>query len=68
MTNRIRVSEFVEEHNLMPFLDGIYFTEGNLKVNKLLELGIGRHYDDDDEELRAASQAGIQAIKSHPWR
>ena len=34
---------------------------GNLKADKLMELGVAKHWDDDDDEVAAAWAAGIEA-------
>ena len=43
-------------------VDGVYFTEGGLKAQTLLELGSILHYDDDPEEIYAAEHAGIPTV------
>ena len=40
----------------------VYYTFGNFKAEKLLELGVSKHWDDDEEEVAAAEAAGIEAI------
>jgi len=59
------VKQFLDEHGLK--VDGIYFTNGALKVEKLLELGTSIHHDDDPEEIRAAKQSGIITVVSDPY-
>ena len=59
------VQEFLDEHGIE--VDGVFFTNGQVKVEKLLELGASMHHDDDPEEIHAAEQAGITAIVSDPY-
>tara|TARA_Y100000310_G_scaffold47326_1_gene43947 strand:+ start:1897 stop:2802 length:906 start_codon:yes stop_codon:yes gene_type:complete len=40
----------------------IYYTYTNLKANKLVELGVSNHWDDDEDEIKAAEAAGIDAV------
>jgi len=49
---------FVEEQNLT--VDGIYYTNGQLKAPKLLKLGVTEHWDDSKEEITAADAVGIR--------
>ena len=43
-------------------ISGVYYTHGDFKAGKLVELGVQKHWDDDDEEVAAAEAAGIQAV------
>ena len=43
-------------------IEEVYYTFGDFKADKLLELGISKHWDDDDEEIEAAKAAGIEAV------
>ena len=52
--------EAIEEFGLP--VDEVYYTFGDLKADKLLELGVSKHWDDDEEEVEAAEAAGIEAI------
>lgn len=54
------VKEFVSVHNLP--VDKIYFTNGQLKAKTLLDLGVELHYDDDDREVKACQDVGIDVI------
>ena len=45
---------------------GIHFTNGNLKIGKLRELGSELHYDDDTEELEALQGTGIKGVQAYP--
>lgn len=56
----ISVKDWLEEENVE--VDGVYFTEGGLKAQTLLELGSILHYDDDPEEIYAAEHAGIPTV------
>ena len=40
----------------------MYYTFGDFKADKLLELGVSKHWDDDEEEIAAAEAAGIEAV------
>jgi len=43
-------------------IEEVYYTHGDFKVDKLLELGVSKHWDDDEEEVSAAEAQGIQAV------
>ena len=43
-------------------IEEVYYTFGDFKVDKLLELGVSKHWDDDDEEVAAAEAAGIESV------
>ena len=47
-------------------LAGVHFTNGELKVDKLLELGSSVHYDDDPKELEALEGTGIKGEQAFP--
>ena len=55
------VAEYLEKQNVV--VDQIIFTNGNLKVDKLIELGSDLHFDDDEEELDAADKEGIKTVQ-----
>ena len=59
------VQEFLDEHGIK--VSGVFFTDGKLKVQKLLELGSSLHHDDDPEEIAAAEEAGIETVISDPY-
>jgi hypothetical protein len=40
----------------------VYYTFGDFKADKLVELGVSKHWDDDEEEVEAAEMAGIEAV------
>ena len=42
-------------------VEEIYYTRGDLKADKLMELGVVKHWDDDEDEVLAAERAGIEA-------
>lgn len=46
---RWAVADFVAEHKLP--VTAIHFTDGKDKAPTLVELGVAKHFDDDDEEL-----------------
>ena len=43
-------------------IEEIYYTNGDLKAQKLIELGVSKHWDDDEDEVAAAEEAGIEAV------
>ena len=45
------VTEFLVTHGVHDDITGIHNTSGQLKVSKLTEIGVHRHFDDDHEEL-----------------
>jgi len=53
--------ELVADLNLP--VEIIEYTRGNLKTQKLLDLDVSHHWDDDQEEVDAAIEAGIGATK-----
>jgi hypothetical protein len=48
--------------SLFSYFDGFHFV-GDVKVRKLQELGVSKHYDDSDLEVGLAEGAGILGIK-----
>jgi len=52
----------IGEKSIFSYFDGFYFT-GTLKTKKLQELGVSKHYDDNDLELELAEDAGISGVK-----
>ena len=42
-------------------VEEVHYTYGNLKADKLIELGVTKHWDDDNDEIAAAWAAGIEA-------
>jgi hypothetical protein len=51
--------EAIQEFGLP--VEEVHYTYGNLKADKLMELGVTKHWDDDDDEVAAAWAAGIEA-------
>lgn len=51
------IHEFLAEHELV--VAGVVFTNGRLKWQTLMALGSSHHWDDDEEEIQAASKVGI---------
>ena len=51
--------ELVADLNLP--VKSIHYTNGDLKAETLLSLGVIEHWDDDEEEIAAAQEAGIKA-------
>ena len=43
-------------------IEDVYYTHGDLKAQKLIELGVSKHWDDDEDEVVAAEAAGIEAV------
>lgn len=60
--NRIRVKDFVKEHNLP--IKQCHFTNHMEKGLILYQIESIRHYDDNPEELKSAREHGIEAILS----
>jgi hypothetical protein len=54
---RTVIHEFLAEHELQ--VAGVHFTSGNLKWQTLMQLGSTHHWDDDEDEIFAASKVGI---------
>ena len=52
--------EAIQEFGLP--VEEVHYTYGNLKADKLMELGVTKHWDDDDDEVAAARAAGIEAV------
>jgi|TARA_R100000008_G_scaffold83247_1_gene68433 FMN phosphatase YigB (HAD superfamily) len=59
------VQEFLDEHGLN--VDGVYFTNGNAKIETLKNLNSSMHHDDDPEDILDAEEAGLEAIPSDPY-
>ena len=53
--------EAIQEFGLP--VEEVHYTYGNLKADKLMELGVSKHWDDDDDEVAAAWAAGIEAVQ-----
>lgn len=52
--------EAIQEFSLP--VDEVYYTHGDFKAEKLLELGVSKHWDDDEDEVAAAEAAGIEVV------
>jgi len=61
----ISVEEFVDKHGLE--VDDIHYTDGKWKAEKLKELGVTLHHDDDHQENEKAEAVGIQTVPSNPY-
>ena len=59
------VQEYLDEQGII--VDGVYFTNGQLKKEKLIELEVDIHHDDDPEEVRAAEEADVEVVVSDPY-
>jgi len=59
------VQEFLDLHNIN--VDGVYFTNGQSKIETLLKLNSSIHYDDDPEDIRDARANGIETAVSDPY-
>jgi hypothetical protein len=59
------VQEFLDEHGLK--VDGVYFTNGESKIETLLAKGSMIHHDDDPEDILDAEAAGLIAVPSDPY-
>lgn len=52
--------ELIAQENLP--IEEVYYTGGSLKSDKLVELGVSKHWDDDEEEVEAARSAGVETV------
>ena len=52
--------EAIQKFNLP--VEEVYYTFGDFKAAKLLELGVSNHWDDDEDEVAAANAAAIEAV------
>jgi hypothetical protein len=52
------VFDFVERYSLP--VSAVYFTKHEYKVNTLRALGVGRHYDDNPDELALVPDIGVR--------
>ena len=55
------VADYLEKFNIS--VDDVIFTDGDLKAEKLVELGSDLHFDDDEEELKAANEKNIKTVQ-----
>jgi len=60
------VFDHLRDWGVIDKVAGVHFTNGNLKVGKLRELGSELHFDDDTEELEALRGAGIKSVQAYP--
>ena len=56
----ISVKDFCKKYDIV--VDSINYTNGHLKAEMLKNLNVDLHYDDNDEEIYWAREAGILAI------
>ena len=63
--NQYAVQEFLDEHGID--VDGVYFTNGQSKIETLLQLGSTMHHDDDPGDILDSRENGIEAIISDPY-
>jgi len=63
--NQRAVQEFLDEHGIS--VDGIYFTNGQSKIETLLQLGSTIHHDDDPGDILDARVSNIEAVVSDPY-
>jgi len=59
---REETEQFLEDNNLMGYIDEVHFTNGAWKANKLKKLGVEKHYDDNPQELRRLKYKGIKGV------
>lgn len=62
------VFDYLRKWGVLGRLAGVHFTDGELKVAKLLELGASEHYDDDPDELKALEGTGIEGKPAPPHK
>ena len=63
--NKKAVQEFLDDHGID--VDGVYFTEGQPKIETLLQLGSTIHHDDDPGDILDSRENDIEAIISDPY-
>ena len=63
--NQRAVQEFLDEHGIS--VDGVYFTNGQSKIETLLQLGSTIHHDDDPGDILDARSNNIEAVVSDPY-
>ena len=63
--NQKAVQEFLDENGID--VDGIYFTNGQPKIETLLQLGSKMHHDDDPGDILDSRENEIEAIVSDPY-
>ena len=59
------VQEFLDEHGID--VDGVYFTNGQPKIETLLQLGSTMHHDDDPGDILDSRENDIEAVVSDPY-
>ena len=59
------VKQFLDEHGLK--VDGLYFTNGQPKIETLLQLASTMHHDDDAGDILDARANNIEAVVSDPY-
>tara|TARA_R110000824_G_scaffold8737_4_gene39674 strand:- start:81892 stop:82407 length:516 start_codon:yes stop_codon:yes gene_type:complete len=59
------VKEFLDEKGIE--VDGVYFTNGQPKIETLLKLGSVLHHDDDPGDILDARENDIEAFVSDPY-
>ena len=64
--NQRAVQEFLDEHGIS--VDGVYFTNGQSKIETLLQLGSTVHHDDDPGDILDARANNIEAVISDPYK
>ena len=60
------VQEFLDEHGLK--VDGVFFTDGESKIETLLSKWSIMHHDDDPGDILDARTNNIEAIISDPYK
>tara|TARA_R110002020_G_C16090552_1_gene757850 strand:+ start:472 stop:912 length:441 start_codon:yes stop_codon:yes gene_type:complete len=59
------VEDFIDEHGLRSYIEGVHFTNGKLKASTLNHFGSTLHYDDDTEEI-AALHPDTESVHINP--
>ncbi len=65
---RTSVFDFLVQQDVAGLVWAIHFTNGKSKAPTLVDLGVAKHFDDDEVELKALEGTGIQGILApiHP--
>jgi len=60
---RKETEEFLQDNNLMQYIDDVIFTNGSWKAKTCKRNGVKIHFDDDPEEIRRLKYKDIKGIK-----
>lgn len=63
--NQQAVQQFLDDHKIN--VDGVFFTNGQSKIETLLKLQSTMHHDDDPGDILDAKEHAIETIVSDPY-